>query len=91
MKKKRIDKYLGEKCRILYKKPGESNIHINTGIISSINKNLGTIKIESHHKKIIMKINKILTIEPIHYKVINWLISFYLYDFGYKAKNIAKY
>ena len=70
MKKKRIDKYLGEKCRILYKKPGESNIHINTGIISSINKNLGTIKIKSHHKKIIMKINKILTINPVYNKII---------------------
>jgi len=66
MKKKKIDKYLGEKCRILYKEPGEANIHIITGIISNINRYLGTIKIESHHKKIKMKINKILTLNPIH-------------------------
>ena len=70
MKKKRIDKYLGEKCRILYKKSDGANIHIKTGIISSINRNLGTIEIKSHHKKIIMKINKILTMEPIYKKVI---------------------
>ena len=67
MKKKRIDKYLGEKCRILYKEPSEANIHIKTGIISNINSYLGIIKIESHNKKIIMKINKILTITPMHH------------------------
>ncbi len=66
MKKKNIDKYLGEKCRILYKEPGVASIHIITGIISNINRYLGIIKIESHHKKIKMKINKILTLKPIH-------------------------
>ena len=44
MKKKRINRYIGEKCKILYKKPSEANIHIKTGIICNINKILGIIK-----------------------------------------------
>jgi len=68
MKKKRINRYIGEKCKILYKKPSEANIHIKTGIICNINKILGIIKIESHNTKSTMKINNILTINPIHKK-----------------------
>jgi hypothetical protein len=68
MKKKRINRYIGEKCKILYKEPGEINIHIRTGIIRNINKLLGIIKIESHNQKYTMKINNILTINPIHKK-----------------------
>ena len=65
MKKKKINEFLGEKCRIFIEESGKERIHVNTGIICDFNRRTGSVKVQSNHGTFQLNIKSILTIKPL--------------------------